>query len=1073
MPAALWSRQQYGLGQGLYGIWAALASSNRAQNLAQLGQQGFGQGAAQTAQQAALAQQMYGMGAGTAGQLAGLGQGIYGMGAGTSQALAGLGSQAQQNALGAAQAQLGAGTLQQQTEQAGKTALYNQFLQEKGFPYQQAQFLANIMMGTGALSGSTTQTTQPAPFFSDKHLKEAVEPIGKTFDGQNIVKFRYKNEPGTRIGLIAQDVEKHHPDAVGLAGGYKTVDYDKATEAAARKGKYAHGGLIPQSEGGAVTPYRAGQGYADGGSPSIVGPAELAALQEALQAQLAMYGGAGLNISGTPGATGVVPAANLPTANLVTAGPLPTALNSGLKDAADTGEKIAGLYKSGKEFYGDVTEDEDKPKEDKAHGGLAGHYAMGGMPGKEGYIPEEVYKPQDEKKEIETPSVPGQGKSDFSQAVDAAKTAAQIAAMFAANGGRINKDYGGGLFLNPAGDFDAEKERNKISELNQYGRLIPDNSVQTAAIERSPLLERFMQAQSPQPAAQVSRPAARPAAQVAKRTSPGVAPPLSAPIDVPARPPIRSEETGAGMAPGLGGGNPPPPIISDMAGSPMYQKGLVPDAAQAASSPASTGVVPPPKAVDAAPPAPQRASFLEKAERMLAPKGGYLDRLSQGDEDTIVSLLSGIGAMAGSDNRYGLGALAEGVGAGAGAYQTAKQNILGRESTKADIGFRKAQTYEKLGATPGGGRYEEYVFPTPEGYVALDTMYGKQLTRAQYNAIKEAMLRDVFNTGAPGVASAATPDAVPGAVPGVSLDSAPGAAPNAGPSASSTAQKGPVSFNLRKPPDPSDVAKEFGRKAALESRLGEFNPITGAAVADYQKRMGDVNGDLIKSKNELDNAVADFEPKYGTQMHQIDVLADALHGVDPQRLGTAFADLIGYAMSMPFVNRLVPDRWKQIQEATDTNQKTAMLMAMANAGQLSGAPASALAASIDTVVNPGMNADTKRKLMKQAVASLLQQKAAHDTYTKYRNEIFDVEKFRNKFFVDNPLESFIPQADKMLGVPFAGQRDQSAPASDEIRPLTQNDLVQVKNKKLPVGERRIITGQVHEYNGSTFVPVRN
>jgi hypothetical protein len=490
---------QQGLGQGLYGMGTGMGGfmqglgqqqyaqqSGLGQNLAQLGQQGFGQGAAQTAQQAALAQQMYGMGAGTAGQLAGLGQGIYGMGAGTSQALAGLGSQAQQNALGAAQAQLGAGTLQQQTEQAGKTALYNQFLQEKGFPYQQAQFLANIMMGTGALSGSTTQTTQPAPFFSDKHLKEAVEPIGKTFDGQNIVKFRYKNEPGTRIGLIAQDVEKHHPDAVGLAGGYKTVDYDKATEAAARKGKYAHGGLIPQSEGGAVTPYRAGQGYADGGSPSIVGPAELAALQEALQAQLAMYGGAGLNISGTPGATGVVPAANLPTANLVTAGPLPTALNSGLKDAADTGEKIAGLYKSGKEFYGDVTEDEDKPKEDKAHGGLAGHYAMGGMPGKEGYIPEEVYKPQDEKKEIETPSVPGQGKSDFSQAVDAAKTAAQIAAMFAANGGRINKDYGGGLFLNPAGDFDAEKERNKISELNQYGRLIPDNSVQTAAIERSP-----------------------------------------------------------------------------------------------------------------------------------------------------------------------------------------------------------------------------------------------------------------------------------------------------------------------------------------------------------------------------------------------------------------------------------------------------------------------------------------------------------------------------------------------------------------------------------------------------------
>jgi hypothetical protein len=111
--------------------------------------------------------------------------------------------------------------------------------------------------------------------------------------------------------------------------------------------------------------------------------------------------------------------------------------------------------------------------------------------------------------------------------------------------------------------------------------------------------------------------------------------------------------------------------------------------------------------------------------------------------------------------------------------------------------------------------------------------------------------------------------------------------------------------------------------------------------------------------------------------------------------------------------------------------------------------------------------------MIQAVASLLQQKAAFDTYTKYRNEIFDVEKFNTKFFVDNPLESFMPQADKMLGAPFAGQRDKPAPASGEIRPLTQSDIARIKNKQMPLGERRIISGQVSEYNGSAFVPVRN
>jgi hypothetical protein len=719
---------QQGLGQGLYGMGTGMGSfmqglgqqnyaqqSNTGQNLAQLGQQQFGQGAAQTAQQAALAQQQYGMGAGTAGQLAGLGQGVYGMGAGTSQALAGLGTQAQQNALGAAQAQIGAGTLQQQTQQAGQTALYNQYLQQQGFPYQQAQFLANIAMGTGALSGSTTQTTQPASFFSDRRLKEAAEPIGKTFDGQDIYKYRYKNEPGTRIGLMAQDVEKHHPDAVGLAGGYKTVDYDKATEAAARKGHYASGGLIPQSEGGAVMPFRAGQGYADGGSPSIVSPRDLEAIQQALSAQLAMYGGAGLNINGTPGATGVVPAATLATPSLVTAGDLPRQEASDFSKAADTGEKIAGLYKSGKEFWKDV-----KPEDSAStgttsltndnpdywyRGGLVGHYAMGGMPGKEGYIPEDIYKPEDEKKKVETPNIPHAGQG--TNIVDVAKTAAEVAALFAARGGRIGKDDGGPLIggmnepdeLTKAWQRSHERENaNTPATMMAYnppvrntGSLESDTSVQTAPIQRSPGLAMLMQAQSPQPAAQVNRPAARPAAQVAKRTSPGVAPPLSAPINVSARPPIRSEKTGAGMAPGLGGGNAPAPISNNMAAPPAYQKGLAPEATQAAASLAPAGIVPPPKITDETPP---RPGFLERAERTLAPKGGYLDRLSQMKEDAIIPLLTGLGAMAGSSNRYGLGALMEGVGAGAAAYQPtkigqAKVSQAGSEATGAALDTMK------------------------------------------------------------------------------------------------------------------------------------------------------------------------------------------------------------------------------------------------------------------------------------------------------------------------------------------------------------------------------------------------
>jgi hypothetical protein len=75
--------------------------------------------------------------------------------------LAGLGAQSQQLGLQGAQAKIAAGTMEQQTEQAGKDAMINQFMQEKGYPFQVAQFLANIATGTGAASGSATTTQTP------------------------------------------------------------------------------------------------------------------------------------------------------------------------------------------------------------------------------------------------------------------------------------------------------------------------------------------------------------------------------------------------------------------------------------------------------------------------------------------------------------------------------------------------------------------------------------------------------------------------------------------------------------------------------------------------------------------------------------------------------------------------------------------------------------------------------------------------------------------------------------------------------------------------------------------------
>ena len=153
-----------------------------------------------------------------------------------------LGTGANQMSLQNAQALMGAGSLQQQTQQNQDTAVYNQFLAQQQYPFQTAQFLANVAEGTGSLEGGTTTTKTPKPFFSDERVKENIALIGKSYDGQPIYRFHYKGDKTAHIGFIAQEVEKMHPHAVGSHLGIKTVDYDAATEKSAKRGHFADGG---------------------------------------------------------------------------------------------------------------------------------------------------------------------------------------------------------------------------------------------------------------------------------------------------------------------------------------------------------------------------------------------------------------------------------------------------------------------------------------------------------------------------------------------------------------------------------------------------------------------------------------------------------------------------------------------------------------------------------------------------------------------------------------------------------------------------------------------------------------
>lgn len=91
---------------------------------------------------------------------------------------------------------------------------------------------ANILSGLGAIGGL---------LLSDERAKEDIEPIGETFDGQGIYRFKYMDDPSetTHVGFIAQEVEARDPGAViEFDDGLKRVDYARATNYAADLGRF-------------------------------------------------------------------------------------------------------------------------------------------------------------------------------------------------------------------------------------------------------------------------------------------------------------------------------------------------------------------------------------------------------------------------------------------------------------------------------------------------------------------------------------------------------------------------------------------------------------------------------------------------------------------------------------------------------------------------------------------------------------------------------------------------------------------------------------------------------------------
>jgi hypothetical protein len=85
--------------------------------------------------------------------------------------------------------------------------------------------LLGVMGGLFSGLGGIAQAGGFPALFSDRRLKEDIKRVGETDEGLGIFTYKYKGNPTTHMGVMAQDVQKVKPEAVKKVGGYLAVDY--------------------------------------------------------------------------------------------------------------------------------------------------------------------------------------------------------------------------------------------------------------------------------------------------------------------------------------------------------------------------------------------------------------------------------------------------------------------------------------------------------------------------------------------------------------------------------------------------------------------------------------------------------------------------------------------------------------------------------------------------------------------------------------------------------------------------------------------------------------------------------
>jgi len=94
------------------------------------------------------------------------------------------------------------------------------------------QYQAKVQNQNAMMGGLFGLASSGIGLLSDRRAKTDIRRVGELHNGLTVYSYRYKGEDETQIGLMADEVERIHPEAVVVgADGLSRVRYDLAVEA--------------------------------------------------------------------------------------------------------------------------------------------------------------------------------------------------------------------------------------------------------------------------------------------------------------------------------------------------------------------------------------------------------------------------------------------------------------------------------------------------------------------------------------------------------------------------------------------------------------------------------------------------------------------------------------------------------------------------------------------------------------------------------------------------------------------------------------------------------------------------